>query len=460
MTPVKACHDHININTMEKIILLAVLLIPFSLKGQTKGEELDAYLHSAFAAGKFNGVALVAREGKVILHKAYGWRDVAARAHNDTGTHFPILSITKSFTAMVILKLQEQGKLSLQDNLSQYFPDFPNGNNISIARLLNHTSGLFNYTDIIGEQDSALVNHPIQKDLIVDQIRKKPPEHAPGEDFSYNNSGYYLAGLIIEQVTGKSYEQNVRELIFEPLDMRHSGFDFNHLDKAAKATGYQFLNDSVQKPYTYLDSTVAFAAGSIYSTAGDMYKWTQAIARKDLLADTSWNIALTRQGGDYGIGFRVNKLRGNDYIKHSGGYPGFVSEFVHYPQKDITIILFKNAGNYGEDLWPVSMGLSAVVLDLPYDRWKARKPVTLPEDVLKQKEGSYGANNLVIRFVVKDKLLHEVLPDGTELPLLAESQDTFYPENFNTTVRFGKENGAETATIHEHGQDLLLKKIE
>lgn len=450
-----------------KIAFWTTLLVSINLKAQTSGEDptkiaskIDAYLNSAVAAWKFNGVALVAKDGKIVLHKAYGWRDVATKKYNDTSTRFPILSITKSFTAMVILKLQEEGKLSLNDKLSKHFSDFPNGDKITIEHLLNHTSGLYNYTDDIGEEDSALVNHPVMKKRILDLIYKKPAVQAPGEDFDYNNSGYYLAGIIIEKVTGKPYEQNVRELIFEPLNMKNSGFDFNNLKKDMRATGYQFLNPGVQKPYTYLDSTVGFSAGAIYSTTGDMYKWTYAIAQKSILSPKSWDIAFTPEAGDYGIGFRRNNFFGNGYIKHSGGYPGFVSEFVYYPQKDITIILLKNSGTYGEDVWPVTMGVSSILLGLPYDLWKLRKPVTLPEDILRQREGKYVADNLTIAFTVKDKQLYEILPGGTELPLLAENNNTFYLENFNTSIRFTKVNGVEAVTIHEHGKDYQLKKVE
>lgn len=449
---------------LKNVAFLAALLFAAGLKGQAPPEapaeitdKIDAYLNSALAVSKFNGVALVAREGKVVLHKAYGWKDLAAKTYNDTSTRFPILSITKPFTAMVVLKLQEQGKLSLADKLSKHLPGFPNGDNITVEHLLNHTSGLYNYTDDIGEEDSALVNHPVERTKILDVIRK-PPQHAPGEDLIYNNSGYYLAGLIIEKVSGKTYEQNVRKLIFEPLNMTHSGFDFNNLPKDIRPTGYQFLKPEKQKPYGYIDSTVGFSAGAIYSTTGDMYKWARAIAQKRLLSAASWDIALSPKAADYGIGFRINNFFGNTYIKHSGGYPGFTSEFIYYPQQDITIILCRNSGNYGEDLWPLTMGVSCISLGLPYDLWKPRKPVTLPEEVLKQKEGSYVADNLTIIFTVKNKQLYEILPGGAELPLLAESNDTFYLENFNTAIRFTKIDGVETATIHEHGKDFALKK--
>lgn len=457
---------------MSKILLLlAILFCSASVQAQSPtinsttpsiADKINDYLVSAMAAYKFNGVALVARGDEVLFHKAYGWRNVAAQAPNDTSTRFPILSITKSFTAMVLLQLQEQNKLSLNDKLSKYFPDIPNGNKITLEQLIAHTSGLYNYTDDIGEEDSALVNHPISRQLFLDIVYNKPPMHPPGKGFAYNNSGYYLAGLVIEKATGKSYEQNVRERIFDPLGMHRSGFDFNSLPGEEKATGYQFLTDRQQKPYTYLDSTVGYAAGSIYSTTGDLYKWTRAIARQQLLSPASWKQALTRQAGDYGLGFRLNNFFGRDYIKHSGGYPGFVSEFVYYPKQEVTIILLKNSGTYGEDVWPVTMGISCIVFGLPYDQWTRRTEIKLSLDLLQPKVGTYAAGKQKVAFVAKDNRLYEVLPGGQELALLAESEDSFYLENFNTHIRFvkGSKGVYEQVVIHEHGKDYELKKIK
>ena len=452
-------------------LILAVLLVSLSLQAQTVSDtrsansmrdKIDSYLLSAVAAYKFNGVALIAKKGEIIFHKAYGWKNLAAKTYNDTSTRFPILSITKSFTAMVILKLQEQNKLSLKDKLSQYLPDFPNGNKITIEQLITHTSGIYNYTDDIGEEDSAIVNHPVTQQQILDIIDNKPLSYEPGKDFEYNNSGYFLAGIIIEEATGKSYWQNVRELIFTPLGMDRSGFDFNNLPDNIKATGYQFLNDHEQKSYPYIDSTVGYAAGAIYSTAGDLFKWTQAIANQTLLSPKSWKLAFTPKASDYGIGFRINQFFGRSYIKHSGGYPGFVSEFIYYPREDVTIILLKNSGNYGQDVWAVTMGLSSIVFGLPYDTWKPRPEVKLSNNVLEQKAGKYAAGKLTIRFIVKDNQLHMILPNGTELPLFAESGDSFYLENFNTHLRFEKNARGifDKVTLHEHGKDTDFKKVE
>ena len=208
--------------------------------------------------------------------------------------------------------------------------------------------------------------------------------------------------------------------------------------------------------------TVGYSAGSIYSTTTDLYKWLQAIGKKQLLSSASWKYAFKRKASDYGFGFRINKYFGKDYIKHSGGYPGFVSEFIYYPKDNVTIILLKNSGNYGEDVWPVTMGLSNIVFGLPYDLWKKRNEIKLPDNILRQKEGKYAAGKLTINIIIKDAQLYEVLSNGMELPLFAESEDSFYLQNFNTSLQFKKNiNGTiEKVIIHEHGKDIELKKIQ
>jgi CubicO group peptidase (beta-lactamase class C family) len=455
---------------MSKIITIATLLIvSFRLHAQSASNstnnianKINEYLVSAVSAYKFNGVALVARKGEVLLHKAYGWRNFEKQTYNDTATIFPILSITKSFTAMVLLKLQEENKISVEDKLNEYLPDFPNGDKITIENLITHTSGIYNYTDDIGEEDSAIINHPVKQKQVLEIFYNKPLSYQPGKGFGYNNSGYYLAGVIMEKVTGKSWEQNIRDVIFNPLGMKNSGFDFNNLPENLKATGYQFLNAEKQKPYTYVDSTVGYSAGSIYSTTTDMYKWTKAIAKRLLLSEKSWDYAFTPKASDYGFGFRINNFFKRAYVKHSGGYPGYASEFIYYPKEDVIIILFKNSGNYGEDLWPVTMGISCIVLGLSYDLWKLRTEMKLSNAQLREKEGRYAAGKIKVSFRVIDDQLYEILSNGTELPLLAESEDNFYLQNFNTTLHFkrNKKGVIDRVVAHEHGKNFELKRIE
>jgi CubicO group peptidase (beta-lactamase class C family) len=294
----------------------------------------------------------------------------------------------------------------------------------------------------------------------LDQFISQPLAFEPGKGFSYNNSGYFLAGLIIEKVTGKTYEQVVREQVFGPLEMNQSGFDYLSLPEETKATGYQFLDATVQKPYPFYDSTVGYSAGSIYSTTSDMLKWANAIANKQLLSSASWQAALKPKSGGYGYGFLLGHYRGNQFLKHSGGYPGFTSEFIHFPSESLTLILFRNVGTYGQDLWPVTMGLANIMFEAPYDLWKVRKMVQLPDSVLQQRAGNYGAGNSKFSFLVKDSQLQFVVGGSIQYPMLAESEDVFYLENFNTQITFVKDAGGQPIKIiiHEHGNSFEVAK--
>jgi CubicO group peptidase (beta-lactamase class C family) len=251
-------------------------------------QKLDEYLVSANTFHKFNGSALVAQHGKILLNKSYGYKNYVSKIPDDSNTIYQICSVTKQFTATVILKLQEEGKLSVNDKLSKYFPQFKYADEITVENLLTHTSGIYNFTIDIGAADSAIVCNPVNKQMALDIMFKHKLDFKPGTKFLYDNSGYFLLGLIIEKVTGKSYEQNVRDIIFTPLQMTHSLFDFKHSVDTNIATGYKVLNDSIQKKASAWrwDSTVSYTEGAIWSTTGDMYKWTKAIANKELFLQT------------------------------------------------------------------------------------------------------------------------------------------------------------------------------
>lgn len=425
-------------------------------------KKLDDYLLSAKNAYKLNGCVLVA-QGNIVLQYAYGRKDARTRERLQLDTRFPILSITKTMTATVVLKLQEEGKLSVRDRLSNYFPDFPNGNKITIHQLLTHTSGIHNYSDYVGIDDSLITNYPIAKERILHQIKSRPPDFSPGKRYSYNNSGYYLLGLIIEKVTGKPYETVVTELIFEPLGMNDSGFDFIHLPDSVKAKGYQFLDAERAVPYKHFDSTYAYAAGSVYSTISDLHKWARAISSRKILTVKSWDAAFTPKLNGYGYGWMIGQFFGKKYVRHSGGYPGYMAEFVHYPDEDLTIIILNNFGNYEETVWPIAMGVSSIMFEKPYDDWKMRKEIQVDENVLRRYTGTYALDkktNITIG-LDGDHLFTEI-PGLPPMQLLAEREDIFFLKNFNTEYKFVSDNGGAVMRliVHEHGEDykLLRKK--
>jgi CubicO group peptidase (beta-lactamase class C family) len=455
--------------------ILMLLLVPcYILKAQPKEDtsalfkKLDGYINSAVNVYKFNGSVLVARKGQIILKKGYGWENFGSQTPNNANTIFQIGSLTKPFTAMVILKLQEEGKLSVNDKLSKYFPEQKGSDKIIIQNLLNHTSGLNNYTDIIGPEDSAIVSHPVPKQKIWEQFMHSSLLFKPGSKFEYCNSDYFLLGMIIEKIAGLSYEQEVRKLVFEPLGMSHSGFDFIHLKDTSKAAGYASIDGGKYIPNIKWDSTVTYSAGAIYSTTSDLYKWGGAIAAGKILSADSWKQAFTPGLGNYGDGWWIDTLFNKKYIYHSGGLPGFMAYFVYYPADDITIILLTNYGNYGDSLAPINAGLSAIMFNEPYSLWEKYTETIVGADMLKQYAGIYQfntAHQLIITFkggklFVEDPNPKDMLP---KLELHSESATRFYIKEAQLKFEFVKDdkgNIIKIITYNTHGKDADWLKIK
>jgi CubicO group peptidase (beta-lactamase class C family) len=440
------------------LVLFMLVIVCLKSKGQDSVDivtRLDAYLQSAHDAYRFNGVALVVSKGNDLLNKGYGYSDMTTKTLNTPETRFPILSITKTLTSTIILKLQDEGRLSVNDNLAKYFPDYPRGSEIKIHHLLTHSSGIYNYTVDVGTEDSAIVNYPLSKEKVVSHFKDKPLDFPPGKYFSYNNSGYFLLGLIIEKVTGKPYETVVRETFFTPLGMTQSGFDFIHLPKEIKAQGYETWNEKQAITYKHYDSTFAYAAGSVYSTTTDMLKWAKAVTSRQILKPETWQEAFKPKIRNYGYGWETGEFMGKNYVKHSGGYPGFMSEIIYYPNEDFVIILLNNFGTYEQNVWAVGMGISCIIHQLPYDNWKPRKKVAVDKTVLQKYVGSYAASRKEkIKFKLNEDRLYVEIEGGREMLLHAESETVFFLENFNDVLTFSNDK----VVIHAHGKDFTYKK--
>ncbi|RZK26147.1 MAG: class A beta-lactamase-related serine hydrolase [Flavobacterium sp.] len=227
--------------------------------------KVNAYLETEAKQFRFNGVVLISKGGKIVLHKGYGWKDHKSNKLNDTSSIFQIGSLTKQFTSAIIFKLQEERKLSISDALTKFLPGFPNGDKITLHQLLTHTSGLYDYTNELTPL-KFILNKTRSKNAILSIFRNRPLEFAPGSKFRYTNSGYFLLGLVIESVTGKNYEQVVRELIFKPTGMVSSGFDLRNLKSPALTTGYGLFFKDFQSVASVMDSTVLRATNGIIAS--------------------------------------------------------------------------------------------------------------------------------------------------------------------------------------------------
>lgn len=449
------------------ILLTALFLARISLaqvSNDTLYRKLDAYLNAAQSMEQFNGSALIARHGTIILQKGYGYKNVEHNKFNDANSIYQIGSITKQFTAAVILKLQEEGKLSVNDKISKFFPQFKYSNEITIEQLLTHTSGIYNYTNDIDEEDSAIVSKPVSKQLILDLIFNKQLDFTPGTNFSYSNSGYFLLGLIIEAITGQPYESMVRKLIFSPLHMQHSGFNFHQLSDTNKTTGYRTLNANLHIAAQRWDSTVTYSAGAIYSTCGDLYKWVQAIAQGQILSPASWQLSFTPHLQHYGYGYFIDTSFGNKCIRHSGGLPGFVSYLMYYPEQDITIILLNNKGYYGDGLTGISTGVAAIMFNQPYRLLNEHTEIYLPDNTLKQYTGVYAFDKKHEVFITLENNRLQMEAPAGGLPkstLYAESETMFYLKIIDAMIEFVKDKDGNITQLiaHANGKDEVCKKI-
>jgi CubicO group peptidase (beta-lactamase class C family) len=343
--------------TKTSFIFCWVLAGAVSSQGQNLPATLDSLVNSYARNGSFNGAALVAFRGQVLLDKGYGWRNVANHLPNDSRTAFQIASITKQFTSALVLKLIEEKKMSLEDKLNGYYPGFPEGDKITIRNLLTHTSGITDYNDSL--MRVPIIPHASNEQKFIAEVQLRKLAFEPGTKKQYSNAGYILLGYIIEQVTGISYYDALRKFIFKPLNMNNSGFDLSKWPTNDKATGYIVFTDSAKTVAPAIDPNGPFAAGAICSTVEDMYKWHLGLQSGRIINFASRQEAYTSFIDKYGFGWDIDTLSGRRVVSHSGGISGFNSYIARVPEDNLCIILLNNKP--GHNLWTIIKAIYSIL---------------------------------------------------------------------------------------------------
>lgn len=421
--------------------LLPVLLFPaisLSAQAQSDSERMDEVMQAATAVKTFHGVALVARHDSILLFKGYGLRDEEHGILHDTNSVFQIGSVTKQFTATVILWLREQHQLSLQDKLIKYFPKYGYADKITIKNLLTHTSGIPEFSDAYFLEHQA--DKPFSQNDFWDIVGEQGLHSDPGTEFEYSNSNYMLLGYIIEMVSGKSYEQIVREVIFNKAGMTHSGFDFAHLSSPFKSVGYEVVHDTAYHRTKMEDSSASFAAGAIYTTAGDLYRWNQALYSNAIISQASLEEAYTAGMGGYGYGWYIQSGPGYFSVAHAGGIWGFQSYIKRFPRDHSCIILLCNEilsfGDY-------ATSLQRILYHEP-NYYIPRKEIRMTPDSLVPYTGQY---ELVEKPAFKaDISIREghLMVTWTHLEpqeIYAEKKDFFHFRVYNSQIDFKRDEG-------------------
>jgi CubicO group peptidase (beta-lactamase class C family) len=308
---------------------------------QTIGAQADQYLSNLATEAGFSGAVLMARQGDILLSAGYGEADRDRHLLNTAQTRFRLGSLTKQFTAMAILILQERGVLTVQDPICTHLADCPTRwQAITIHQLLTHTSGVPDFTLLPGYR--ATMELPSSPAQTIARVRDQPLEFLPGEKFRYSNSGYVLLGAIVEQASGSTYEAFLQDHIFAPLQMVNSGYDHNAGDLAV---GYRDRSTQAD----FIDMSGPFAAGSLFSTVADLYRWNQALSTDQLVSQASLDVMFTPfapilDGGGYGPGYGwfIGKEGDRPIASHEGGISGFHSLITRYPSDHVFITILSN----------------------------------------------------------------------------------------------------------------------
>jgi CubicO group peptidase (beta-lactamase class C family) len=355
-------------------------------------EKLDQFIRAYVDAHGFNGSVLVASGRTILLDKGYGWRDAARKLPNDGQTRFQIASTTKTFTSTMILRLAAAGELSLSNKLSKWFPELPFADSVTIEQMLTHTSGIWDFT-----RGEPIAKTDEQKMIAI--IRTHPLDFPPGSSWRYSNSNYVLLGFIIGKMMGQPYFEAVRRTIFEPFHMACSGFDFANCPDADKAIGYRTLDDSTAIPDEVTDSSVPAAAGSIYSTVEDLYRWHRSLEDGELLPMAWQDRAYEKyHGNGYGFGWSIDSMAGKRVVSHSGSIPGFGSDFERVPEDDICVVVLSNKAGSTFDVQDISRSLLTILYKQPYTLPKKWTILHLSTEELQTYTGVYEFPQIGLNF--------------------------------------------------------------
>ena len=432
---------------------------------------LEAQLKDVGLSDSPGLAVLVSRNGKILLRKAAGQADVENKVPVTLKTKFRIGSVTKQFAAAAILKLQEQGKLSVKDKLTKFFPDYPRGDEVTVHHLLTHTSGIKSFTS--KPDFFATVNTRIKSNDMVDSFKNDPFDFDPGRKWSYNNSGYFLLGAIVEKVSGVPFGEFLKKEFFVPLKMNDTGVHDSEKELKNEALGYSAAGDEVERALNW-DMSRAGAAGNLYSTVVDLHRWNEGIFGGKVLSQASLKAAFTaaeydgKQGGSesgYGYGWALTSQRGLKSIGHGGGLNGFLSHITRFPEQKLTIAVLHNASPPVPAMAPAGVARRLAELYL-WREMKPREPMQAEASVeagkLDDYVGSYNYGGPIMVVTREGGRLFGQITGQPNHRIYPKGGDEFFWKVVEARVRFERDKeGKVTHGIHfQGGQQIKVPRLK
>ncbi|HEY3704846.1 MAG TPA: serine hydrolase domain-containing protein [Terracidiphilus sp.] len=429
--------------------------------------KADQYLTAWADQGRFAGAVLIAKGDKVLLRKGYGMANYELNVPNTPETVFRIGSITKMFTAYGVLQLEEKGKLSVNDPVSKYVPEMPAAwSAITIHHLLCHKSGIPDFTKSNMYDDLA---DPQRVEKAIKDYADKPLVNEPGAAFRYSNSGYALLGLVIEKVSGKTYEEYITANILKPAGMTHTSMDHASDLVPHRASGYRWDGeDVINAPRSQPDFS---PAGGLQSTLDDMYRFDRAMKAGTLFSKAIMEKAGKAYGhwtapppfpleADYGYGTMTGSVFGHKYMGHGGWVNGFVSQFNRYTEDDLVVIEMWNFETANQIA--VTRDVQAILFGAPY-KMPVAQPIAHPKtETLARYVGNFQLGPMTLQITLRNGKLY-VYTAGQPNPygLVAVSDTEFYCNDSPTLVHFvaDEKGGVNHALLNLMGLEMTAVRV-
>ncbi|HEX5153081.1 MAG TPA: serine hydrolase domain-containing protein [Parafilimonas sp.] len=451
------------------IALLFFSLFPLTvIFGQSKQDKQTVKLIDELISKRLDKISpgcavLISKNGQILYNKAFGIADIELNVPTQPNMVFRIGSITKQFTAVAILQLVEQGKLSLKDSLQKFVTDFPSkGHTITIENLLTQTSGIPDYLNL-----EFNISNPFRIDFtpkqIIDSLKNQSLEFIPSSRFAYSNSNYFLLGYIIEKVSGKKYQEYLSQNIFTPLGLTNTYYDNPTQIIPNRVKGYEKID---KKYYNadFISMSGFYSAGGLMSNTEDLYKWNSAINSYTLLKketlDKAFQPYKLTDGklSKYGYGWFIRNLDGSKTIEHGGSIFGFRSEEIYLPNENIFIAGLFNCRQLNNDEQELSYDLARIMLRKPLV-----KDIQLADSILDSYVGTYqltdNPNRTIVITKEKDFLLANAVGQGS-LPIMFQSETKFILKGVDAKCEFIKENGQTTKIFIQQNGEFIWKKIK
>ncbi|KZS38276.1 serine hydrolase [Aquimarina aggregata] len=417
------------------ILLVLFFVVPLFSFAQNLEGKFDTLLREKYKSDGSGATILVAKRGDIIYHKAFGLANIELDVPMRPNHVFEIGSITKQFTSIAILMLMEQGKLSIEDEITKFIPDYPtHGKKITIHHLLNHTSGIKSYTSM---NLSKIARNDMTPTEMIDYFKNEPLDFDPGDKWSYSNSGYFILGYIIEKISKQTYEDFVEQHIFKKLQMNSSRYGHKSEIIKNRASGYQTKNGYINS--NYLSMTLPYAAGSLMSTVEDLFKWQTALNKNSLVKKETLQKAYTNyslNNGDptnYGYGWLTYDVNDVPAIQHGGGIFGYTSYEIYVPKEDVYVVILTNCNcNSPANL---AKKIAAMAIGKPYHT--AKTAINIPNQELKKFIGVYEFEDKAIRIItLKENQLYSKREGSTEFKIFPKNQSSFFFEDNFSEYKF------------------------